>query len=341
MVEQAVKSHHETLRFGEFTLDPANRQLSREGTPIELGGRYLDALILLVRERGSLISKDRLHEEVWRGVPVTDEALSQAIMALRRALGDDAAKPRYIETVPRHGYRFVAEVGETGAAPPMVTPRAHRTLLLIGGGVLGAAVAGLLVGLIYGTLAAGHGAGSAISLVLVLVCVSILAAAVSGLGIAGGIALLHRSGSDEWWRPFLGGALGGLVLGGFARLLGIDALRLLTGSAPDRIAGAGEGLAIGLAAGLAFWLACRWVRLSPLRRLGPGWLLGALGGVAVVLAGGTLMAGSLAALTSRFPSATLSLAWANDAAWLAASGAFEGAVFVTLLVAGMMAANRD
>src|SRR6185503_19790630 len=67
------------------------------------------------------ISKDRFLDEVWRGVPVTDEALTQCIKTLRRQLGDDAARPRFIETVPKHGYRFVAPVerleGEGTALP--------------------------------------------------------------------------------------------------------------------------------------------------------------------------------------------------------------------------------
>ena len=48
--------------------------------------------------------------EVWRGIPVTDEALTQCIRTLRKQLGDDAARPRFIETVPKNGYRFVAPV---------------------------------------------------------------------------------------------------------------------------------------------------------------------------------------------------------------------------------------
>lgn len=334
-----MKSSDEPYHFAEFTLDAANRRLLRGETPVELGGRYFDALVMLVRERGQLVSKDRLHEEVWRGVPVTDEALSQAIMTLRRALGDDAARPRFIETVPRHGYRFVGEVERDGpeTAPPMA--RADHRLRLAAGGVAGACAAGLAVGLVYGSIAAGAGAGSGFSLVLVLVCVSILAALVSGLGIAGGIALALSPGAGERWRALAGGALGGLAVGGFARLLGLDTLRLLTGSAPDRIAGAGEGLAIGLAAGLACWLA---MREGGSRRVGTaaGALLGGLGGLAIVLAGGTLMAGSLAALVARFPGAGLSLAWAGERGWLALAGAFEGAVFTACLVAGMAAARR-
>src|SRR4051795_7858227 len=104
------------FRFDCFLLDPADRRLSRDGEVVELSARYLDALALLVREPGRLVSKDRFLDEVWRGVPVTDEALTQCIKTLRKQLGDDAARPRFIETVPKHGYRFIAPVEETAGA---------------------------------------------------------------------------------------------------------------------------------------------------------------------------------------------------------------------------------
>ena len=100
-------------------LDPADRQLCRDGAPVEINARYLDALTLLVTEQGRLVTKDRFLDEVWRGVPVTDEALTQCIRTLRRQLGDDASRPRFIETVPKHGYRFVAAVDD-GAGPASV-----------------------------------------------------------------------------------------------------------------------------------------------------------------------------------------------------------------------------
>ena len=338
MLENLVKSQDGVLRFGDFTLDPANRVLCKAGVPIDLGGRYLDALVMLARAPGQLVSKDQLHEEVWRGVPVTDEALSQAIMALRRALGDDASRPRFIETVPRHGYRFVGRVNTDATLPDISGGEGHPTLMLVGGGVLGAAASGLAVGLIYGSLSAGTGPGSALSLMLVLICVSVLAALVSGLGIAGGIGLFNSAGRGEWWRPILGGASGGLLLGGFARLLGIDTLRLLVGSAPDRITGAGEGLVMGLVVGLSFWIASR--RHSLLRHIiAP--LLGAIGGLGITLAGGTLMAGSLAALVARFPASSLSLSWTADAFLLAAASALEGALFAGFVVSGMLATRRS
>src|SRR5688500_10478815 len=73
-----------SIRFEEFELDTADRRLRRGGEPVEINGRYFDALALLAGEPGRLISKDRFLDEVWRGVPVTDEALTQCIKTLRR-----------------------------------------------------------------------------------------------------------------------------------------------------------------------------------------------------------------------------------------------------------------
>src|SRR3990167_7235801 len=97
------------FRFERFHLDVRDRQLRRDDAPVELNARYFDALTLLVSEQGRLVTKERFHDEVWRGVPVTDEALTQCIRTLRRALGDDAANPQFIETVPSYGYRFIAQ----------------------------------------------------------------------------------------------------------------------------------------------------------------------------------------------------------------------------------------
>ena len=106
------------FRFGQFLLDVGERQLRRDGQPVELNSRYLDALALMLREPGKLVAKDRFIAEVWRGIPVTDEALTQCIKTLRKQLGDDAASPQFIETVPKHGYRFIADVEAGGLAAP-------------------------------------------------------------------------------------------------------------------------------------------------------------------------------------------------------------------------------
>src|SRR5688572_17768583 len=160
------------FRFDRFILDPRDRQLTRDGAPVELNARYLDALALLVSEAGRLVSKDRFLDEVWRGVPVTDEALTQCVRTLRRRLGDDAARPRFIETVPKHGYRFIAPVeavdveavGPGGAATAAARPDRDgplpldwRALLVQGGaGTIGGGAAGLVGGVLYGFAAAAE-----------------------------------------------------------------------------------------------------------------------------------------------------------------------------------------
>lgn len=125
------------------------------------------------------------------------------------------------------------------------------------------------------------------------------------------------------------------MLGGFARLLGLDALQLLTGQVPKAIAGGGEGLAIGLAVGAAVALTRRKTRSWSLATSA---VLGSLAGGLAVALGGTLMAGSLAALIKSYPSATIPQTIAPRGVWMVMTGAFEGALFTTGLVAGLRTA---
>ena len=121
-------------RFDQFFLDATNRQLWREGEAVPLNSKYFDVLLLLVSECGQLIEKQRIFDEIWKGIFVTDAALTQCIKDIRRQLGDDAANPRYIKTVPKHGYIFIGEA--TAAAIPEAaeevshkfTPRPYKFL---------------------------------------------------------------------------------------------------------------------------------------------------------------------------------------------------------------------
>src|SRR3954451_11109410 len=146
-----------SFRFRDFRFDPDERLLIRGAERLDLNSRYLDALALLLRERGRLVTKERFMDEVWRGVPVTDEALTQCIRTLRRQLGDDAARPRFIETVPKHGYRFIAEAewaSPEGAAPAAAFQFELQLVLRAGGlAGLGGAFAGVGGGLLYGLAA--------------------------------------------------------------------------------------------------------------------------------------------------------------------------------------------
>lgn len=334
-----------SFRFDRFLLDSSNRQLSRDGAPVELNARYLDALTLLVREQGKLVSKERFLAEVWAGVPVTDEALTQCIKTLRRQLGDDAASPRFIETVPKHGYRFIAPVSEGGGAPtPAATsPIAWPKVLIIGGaGTLGGGVAGLFGGLFYGSFALAPGMGAA-SMLLVLICLTAAIGLVGAAGVAFGIAAFASRRSALW--TVAGGALGGFLVGAVVKLVGLDAFNLLFGQAPADITGGPEGALLGAAVGLGAWTAAAQ---SFRRGVAIASAIGAVAGVLIHVLGGRLMAGSLASLSARFPDSSLRLDQVGrlfgeqsfGPLSQAFIGAVEGALFASCVVGAMMLARR-
>lgn len=356
------------FRFEAFLLDVGDRQLRRDGAPVDLNGRYFDALTLLVREQGRLVSKERFHDEVWRGIPVTDEALTQCIRTLRRQLGDDASRPRFIETAPKHGYRFIARVEADDGDAPAPAPATIAAVeaarpdaptwswarfgLLGGAGMAGGGVAGVFIGLFYGfgaapePLQAGIGAASVL---LVLVCLSVALGLIAGAGVAFGVAAAGFAPGRRWLWSIAGGAGGGLVVGAFGKLIGLDAFNLLFGQSPGAITGAPEGALIGGALGLGAWLATRWPGRP---RLTPGFAAGGLATAAAALAipllGGRLMGGSLDLLARGFPDSRLSLdqigavfgeTGFGPVSQVVTAG-FEGLMFGGWVVLAMMLARR-
>ncbi len=97
--------------FGEFRLDPSERLLQREGETVHLQPRVFDTLLALIENSGHLVKKDDLLKTVWSDSIVEENNLTQNIYALRKAF-DEAGGKNYIETIPRHGYRFTGEVRE-------------------------------------------------------------------------------------------------------------------------------------------------------------------------------------------------------------------------------------
>jgi TolB-like protein/DNA-binding winged helix-turn-helix (wHTH) protein len=108
-MHRAVRHLYE---FGLFVLDPGERLLHLGATRLELPPRAFDTLLVLVENSGRLLEKDALMQTVWRDAVVEENNLSQVIYLLRKALRDGEDGARYIETVPKRGYRFVAEVRE-------------------------------------------------------------------------------------------------------------------------------------------------------------------------------------------------------------------------------------
>lgn len=104
-------------RFDEFELDEANARLLRSGSAIPLSPTPFKLLCALVNRPGSLLTKHLLLDEVWGHRFVSDSVLKGAISDVRIALGDDSSRPRFIETVPRRGYRFIAVLVPVSAEP--------------------------------------------------------------------------------------------------------------------------------------------------------------------------------------------------------------------------------
>jgi transcriptional activator of cad operon len=99
------------LRIGDWNVDPDSGTIARNGETIRLELRSMRLLMCLAERAGRVASIDELISNVWGGVAVSPDSVYQAVTALRRQLGDDSRKPAYIETVPRLGYRMIAEIG--------------------------------------------------------------------------------------------------------------------------------------------------------------------------------------------------------------------------------------
>ena len=100
------------FEFDRFRLEIGERRLTRDGHPVRLRGKVFETLCVLICNHGRLVTKDELVASVWPDIVVEESNLNHNICILRRALGEKASGQKYIETVPRQGYRFVAEVNE-------------------------------------------------------------------------------------------------------------------------------------------------------------------------------------------------------------------------------------
>ncbi len=108
------------VRFGLFQFDPATGELSREGTPIRLQPQPARVLALLLERPGEIVSREDLRRHVWGNETFVDfeRGLNFCIAQIRSALGDSADSPRYVETVPKRGYRFIAPASSTSFETP-------------------------------------------------------------------------------------------------------------------------------------------------------------------------------------------------------------------------------
>lgn len=109
--------------FGPFEILPESKELLKSGYPIKLAPQPFQMLMLMVEGAGQLVTREELQAALWAdGTNVEfDQGLNYCVRQIRLALGDDARDPAYIETVPKRGYRFIAEVTRP-IADPVVAP---------------------------------------------------------------------------------------------------------------------------------------------------------------------------------------------------------------------------
>lgn len=114
-VTQPGRDEFEHFTIGEWTIRPSLDRLEQEDRKITIEPGAMDVLVYLARHAREVVSTDRLIAELWGGRIVEDNTVYKRIAQLRQALADDAHKPRYIETIPKHGYRLIAPVGFAAA----------------------------------------------------------------------------------------------------------------------------------------------------------------------------------------------------------------------------------
>ena len=108
------------FRVLDAWVEPELDRLTRDGASLHLEPKLTEVLLLLSKHQGRVVSKEKILETVWPNQFVAESTLSRAIAELRRVLGDDAQKPRFIETIPRRGYRLIAPVERADAFAPAV-----------------------------------------------------------------------------------------------------------------------------------------------------------------------------------------------------------------------------
>src|ERR1700682_5124124 len=122
MSSQPTTSPQRQLNFGPFVFDESSGELHKHGVRVRLEGQPLQILATLIRQPGKVVARDEFQHQLWKGGTFVDfdHGLNAAMNRLRQVLGDSADQPRYIETLPGRGYRFIGPVQETFPKPVLM-----------------------------------------------------------------------------------------------------------------------------------------------------------------------------------------------------------------------------
>src|ERR1051326_8268541 len=109
------KEQRRKITFGPFEADCWSQEIRKQGVRLRISGQSFQVLRMLQEREGELVTREELHKALWASDTFVDfeHGLNAAVNKLRQILSDDSENPRYIETVPRSGYRFIAKVNAT------------------------------------------------------------------------------------------------------------------------------------------------------------------------------------------------------------------------------------
>src|SRR5262245_25491280 len=146
-----------TVRFGVFEVDVSSGELRKNGVKVKLQEQPFRVLVALLQHEGEVVTREELRQELWSTDTFVDfdHSLNAAVKRLRDALDDTAENPRFIETLPRRGYRFMAPVTSPGTiavsvSEPTVARRPPLTRRLVASVLAGLLAGGLLLGVVLG-----------------------------------------------------------------------------------------------------------------------------------------------------------------------------------------------
>jgi DNA-binding winged helix-turn-helix (wHTH) protein len=122
------------IHFGDFAIDPHAGELFKKGTKIKLQQQPFQVLAILLERPGDLVKREELRQRIWPADTFVDfdHSLNTAVKKLRQALGDGTQKPRYVETLPRKGYRFLGTVKGAVKGPPAPTTKRNNQSKSVG-----------------------------------------------------------------------------------------------------------------------------------------------------------------------------------------------------------------
>jgi len=149
--------HPQQFRFADFEFDCHSGELRRNGTSLKLQLQPARVLAVLIRRAGQVVSRQELAEEVWGADTFVDfeQGLNYAVRQIRTVLGDDAEQPRFLETLPKRGYRFIASLKEVAPEEPVLSVTASEQSLVRHGTSTRVAIALIAVGVIAAALVIG------------------------------------------------------------------------------------------------------------------------------------------------------------------------------------------